>query len=286
MARTTTKTKDESAEVEIMRLNTHTINFRVLGVTPLILNRMSEKAKRELLYPSRKKNAAERETSLKHEPLEEYRASPYRNRDPKEPTLLHLPSGMFKRALGTASLDIPGAFKSQIGRLCSIVSTQVNLFGKPVLKADVVRTAGMAKTPDIRFRACLPEWCCTVQVRYVDRLSPQSVVNLFAASGITVGIGDNRVEKGAGDFGQFDLVSENDEDWNRVATQGRDVQLLGLESPEFYDLESEDLVSWFYAELDRRRKLPTKASEPRKGKKNGGHPATIAEEHHDDRAQQ
>jgi hypothetical protein len=285
MARTTTKQKDESAEVEIMRLTTNTINFRVLGVTPLILNRMSEKAKRELLYPSRKKNQAEREVTLKHDPLAEYRASPYRN--PREPTLLHLPSGMFKRALGTAALDIPGAFKAQIGRLCSIVSTQVNLYGKPVLKADVVRTAGAAKTPDIRFRACLPEWCCTVQIRYVDRLSPQSVINLMAASGVTVGVGDFRVEKGAADYGQFDLVSEDNADWLRIVkTQGRKVQELALQSPEYFDIESEDLVVWFYQEFDRRRKLPTKASAPRKGKKNGGHPATIATEQGDGTAHQ
>jgi hypothetical protein len=272
MARTTTKDKDESAEVNILRLTTHGITFRVLGTTPLILNRMSEKAKHELLYPSRKKNQAERETTLKHDPLEEYRTSPYRNRDGSEPALLHLPSGMFKRAMTTAALDIPGAYKSQIGRLCSITSTQINLFGKPVLKSDVVRTAGMAKTPDIRFRACLPEWACEVAIRYVIPLiSPASVVNLMAAAGVTVGIGDNRVEKGANDFGQFDLVGDDDETWNRIVeTQGRDVQLLGLQSPEYYDIESEDLVTWFYEEFDRRRKMPSEPTVSKRARKQNG----------------
>lgn len=259
MARTKASTKeDDSGTVEILQLQAGTIEFCILGKTPLILNRMSAKVQKDLLYPSPKKNEAERAATMKHDPLAEYRATPYLNRDPKEPTLFHLPTGMFKQAMRTAALDIPGAFKSQIGRLVSMSTTQVNLYGKPTMRSDVVRLAGLNKTPDIRFRACLPEWACKFTLRYVqNRIKPPSLVNLLAFAGIACGVGDNRVEKGANDYGQFEIVGTDDPDWQRIVkTQARKVQELALESPEYYDIETEDLVSWFYEEVRRRRDMP------------------------------
>jgi hypothetical protein len=253
-----------SDTVEISAILTQSITFNILGLTPLILNRQSEKAKRQLLLPALPTNKAQRTQTLKHDPIEEFRASPYiSKRDPTAPTWLHLPSGMFKKCIAQAALDIPGASKAQIGRLVSLQSTVIHVWGIPHMKADMVRQAGIAKTPDVRFRACLPEWATTVTYTYIPSIiSPNSIANLVMAAGVICGIGDYRVEKGAGDFGQFRIATDDDDDWHRiVATGGRAVQQAALETPIFYDEDTQELMEWFDAEIDRRRRTPEIALE-------------------------
>jgi hypothetical protein len=227
----------------------------LLGQTPLIFNRQSEKARRGLLYPSGPKTKGEKATTLKHEPLEEFRDSPYVNRDETEQTLFHFPSGAFKKAIASAAVDMPGIAKAQVNRLCSIASTQINIFGKPYLKADMVRQAGMSRTPDVRFRCCLKQWACSLDVTFMASLiSGEELSMLVGAAGLIIGVGDYRVEKGAGDFGQFRVVDRQDKRWlNIIATQGRAVQVATMKDVVYYDDETEDLVEWFYTESARRR---------------------------------
>lgn len=253
------KRNDTDMHVEIMEIETRTITFNILGKTPLILNRQSEKAKRQLMMPSLPQNKAQRTQTLKHNPYEEFRASPYiSRRDPESPTWLHLPGGMFKKCIAQAALDIPGASKAQIGRLVSLGSTVIHLWGIPYMKADMVRQAGISKTPDVRFRACLPAWATTVTYTYIPSIiSPVSLANLVSAAGVICAIGDYRVEKGAGDFGQFCIVPEGDPEWREIVENcGREVQKTAWEHPQFYDDDTRDLVEWFDAELERRRRTP------------------------------
>jgi hypothetical protein len=250
--------KKSDATIDVMELNMGTIAFRIRGTTPLIFNRMSQKGIQDLVLPPRKKNQAEKASTLKHNPLEEFRASPYMNRDPERPALFHLPAGMFKGALSSAAKDIPGATKAQIGRLCSVTSTQIDCYGTPMIKADVVRMADINRTPDVRFRCVLPEWACEVTIRHVRNLvSANAIANLLAAAGVIIGVGDYRSEKGKGDHGQFALVDADDADWHRIVTeQGRSAQLAGMDSPEYFDLETKEIVEWFYTEVERRGNLP------------------------------
>ena len=59
---------------DILKVTTGSFECCIVGTSPLVLNRMSEKAKHELLMPKGRKNATERATSLKHVPVDEYRA--------------------------------------------------------------------------------------------------------------------------------------------------------------------------------------------------------------------
>lgn len=226
----------------------------VLGTSPLILNRMSEKAKRELLMPKGRKNAVERATTLKHQPVDEYRASAYRIADEQAPTLLAILSTAFKGALRTAALDMPGAKKAQIGRLTYIAWDYVGIFGVPKLFMSVTRSADMNKTPDVRTRAIVPEWACRVTVTYVQPLiRAQAVANLLAAAGLTIGVGDWRPEKGAGSYGQFKIVSADDPDFVRILKDGRKAQEAAMDTPVCYDSETAELLSWFDDERAKRQ---------------------------------
>lgn len=248
------KRKQDAAEVEVLRVDTITMQVCVVGTTPLLCNSMSAKVQQELLLPAKKKNRAEKETTLKHNPPEEYRSSIYRSNDPESGTLLVFPGGGMKKAIAQAAVDIPGAAKAQIGRLCHVQEINIPVFGLPQLHMSVVRQAGMTKTPDVRTRAIVPEWAATFGVTFVrPNLTEQSVANLIAAAGLIVGIGDGRPEKGALNFGQFQLVDANDPDFQRIVKSGgRAAQEAAMEHPTCFDAESESLLSWWEAESKRR----------------------------------
>src|SRR4051812_42517339 len=110
-------TKADSGEIQIIEMDEGVMTFNVIGTTPLILNRMSQKVWQELLAPKGKKTATEKASSLKHDPIKEFRDSPYRMLNENSPTILAGLATWFKGAMGTAALDTPGAKKAQIGRL-------------------------------------------------------------------------------------------------------------------------------------------------------------------------
>jgi hypothetical protein len=246
---------EKETEITVMEVQKGIIDFCVIGSTPIILNRVSEKAARELLLPrGRKKTDADKAASLKHDPLEEYRASPYKSNDPKSPTLLLVPSTSFKGALRSAALDIPGASKAQIGRLAYVPGSYISLYGVPQLFMAITRNSDPNRTPDVRTRAIVPQWACRVTMEFIKpMLREQTLSNLFAAAGLMRGIGDFRPEKGAGDYGQFRLVSKDDADFLRIIkTGGRVAQQKAMDEPQPYDEESADLLSWFEVESKRR----------------------------------
>lgn len=246
-------TTKEAGEIMIARVEQTELMFYIRGTAPLICNRMSEKAQRELLFPSPRKTTADKAINLKHDPLAEYQASPYRNLAADAPTRLQLLSSMFKGAMRTAALDLPGAKKSQIGRLLYVVGDRVDLYGRPELMMSVTRSADINRTPDIRSRAILREWACKITVRFTTPiLRDVAVANLLVAAGIQAGVGDYRVEKGAGSYGTFEPVAADDADWHRIAKIGRKEQDAALAKPDFYDDETASLYTWFESELPRR----------------------------------
>lgn len=247
--------KKEAGEIDVPALSQSRMRVAVLGKTPLILNRLSEKAKHELLFPKPRKNAAEKASSLKHNPLEEFRSSPHTIRDDSAPSLLAMPSTAFKGALRSAALDVPGAAKSQIGRLTYVEGEYVPIFGIPKVLMSVVRSADMNKTPDVRSRVIVPRWAAVFDVCYVSSIiKPTAVMNLLASGGLTIGVGDWRPEKGSGTYGQFVLLSDAEDKVFRdiVATGGRAAQQAAMDDPEAYDADTEELLAWFDVELKRR----------------------------------
>jgi len=246
--------KDDGNEVFITKVDQGVADFCIVGTAPLICNRMSSKVMQELLLPRGRKTAAEKAGSLKHEPLIEYRNSPYTSLDDTNPTRIQLLASMFKGAMKTAALDIPGAKKAQIGRLTYVESDRVNVYGVPQIFMSVTRSADMNRTPDVRTRAILPEWALRISIRFAQPIIKlQSVANLLAAGGITSGVGDWRVEKGSGGYGTYRIVSDDDPDFVRiVATGGRQAQDEALATPTAYDDETEELLSWYDVEAKRR----------------------------------
>lgn len=257
------KQQDQDKSIEILEIEMATVEFCILGRTPLIMNRLSEKARQELLFPGERRNKAELEASLKHDPIYEFRSSVYRSRD-GGPTRLHLPSGAFKKAMATAALDIPGATKAQMGRLTDVEGIDVAIYGIPQVFTRPVRQAGINRTPDIRTRAIIENWAARLAIQFArPQLTEKKVANLVGAAGMIVGVGDWRPEKGAGSYGKFACVSLDNVEFNRVIkTGGLKQQDKALAEPAYADYETEELLTWFLAEADRReRHIPSSVDE-------------------------
>lgn len=246
--------KAEVGEIVVSEVKKSTVILNVVGTTPLICNRLSEKARRELLLPAPKKNAAAKQSALKHDPIAEFRASPYMLPDEDAPTLLAVMSSAFKGAMSTAALDLPGTNKTQVGRLVYVEGDYVPVYGIPQLLLSVVRCADPNRTPDIRSRAIIPKWACQIEISFVTPLlKVQSVVNLLAAGGVTAGIGDWRPEKGKGNYGQFRIANDDDPELLEILeTGGRKAQMEAMAKPVPYDAETEALLEWFVDEYRER----------------------------------
>jgi hypothetical protein len=272
------KPVEKSVEIQVEALKVGEATFAILGVSPLVFNSVSLKSRQELLFPRGRLTEAQKAMSLKHDPMEEYRASVYRRHTAeKGPTRLLFPCAALKGAMGTAALDMPTVAKTKIERLTWVVGHRCDVWGVPQLWMDVVRNADQARTPDIRTRAIVPEWAAIITVRFVEpMLSAQIVSRLLSWSGMTIGIGDARQEKGARSNGQFVIVEKTDPDFKRVcATGGAKVQDKALESPEFYDADTEELFSWFTAEYARRAQ-DRRGTSRRRSRKGDGDDAAIA----------
>lgn len=233
----------EAGPMVVPEVKQGTCRFHLVGETPLVYNAVSEKARRELLLP-RRKTKADRAASYKHDPRSEFRSSVYTSDD--GPSRLVLPSTMFKAALRDVAKDLPGMAKSEVGRMTYVVGDTVPLYGVPKLKMDVVRNSDMNRTPDIRTRAIIPEWCVSIDVKYmIPFLNPQAITNLLSAAGVMRGVGDWRVEKGSGNFGSFRIANKDDVDFARISKLGRKVQEAALKDAEPYDTQSRELLAYW-----------------------------------------
>ena len=200
--------------MEIHALKQGRIKLRMIGQTPMYFNSMGAKAWRDLLVGGGKKT--------------------------------------------TAALETEGIKKTSVQRLIFLPESQIQVWGKPYLKMDIVRSADMNKTPDVRTRAYLPNWCAEVDIKFVTpTLSAFSIVSLLQNAGTIVGIGDFRQEKGRGSYGTFSVASSEDmgdqqEIWDDITQEAREVQELAMEHPECADDQTRELMQFIQEERLRR----------------------------------
>jgi len=244
-----------SATMEIHALKQGRIKLRMIGQTPMYFNSMGAKAWRDLLVGGGKKTAAEKK-NIKHNPEQEFRDSVYKKSTGD--THLCFPAAGVKGAMATAAIETDGIKKTNVQRLIFLPESQIQIWGKPYLKMDIVRSADMNKTPDVRTRAYLPNWCAEVDIKFVTpTLSAFSIVSLLQNAGTIIGIGDFRQEKGRGSYGTFSVASSEDmgdqqEIWDDITQEAREVQELAMEHPECADDQTRELMQFIQEERLRR----------------------------------
>lgn len=191
---------DTAAVIQIDKIAAETLRVPILGTTPLIVHRFSEKAKRQMLDAMQGRKSPKQPK----DPQAEYEAAFYRFADGGS----GIPVIAFKAA------TVGGArFYSQVtmtalkqflfmrGEFGIDGQQLARIEGEARMREDVVRVNRGGS--DLRYRPEYPEWRTLLTVTYVtSALTRNSVLSLIDAGGMGVGVGEWRVEKD-GDFGTY-----------------------------------------------------------------------------------
>lgn len=191
-----------AAAIEISKIGTETLLVPIVGTSPLVMHRFSEKAKRQMLDAMQGRKSPK----MPKDPQAEYEAAAYRMDDGS----FGFPAIAFKAATVSAArffdksvtmvslrqtLFFGGELSKAEGQL------MVRIDSEPIMREDVVRV-GNGGT-DLRYRPQFTDWTTTLEVTYVkSMLTRASVLSLIEAGGLGVGVGEWRPEK-KGDFGTF-----------------------------------------------------------------------------------
>lgn len=193
--------------IEIRHVDTETILVPIVGISPLIVHRFSEKAKRQMLDNMQGRKSPK---EIK-DPQAEYEAAFYRLEDGTP----GFPSLAFKAATVGGARFYSGVTMTALKQYLFFTGDPGNdgramtrIIGEPKLREDVV-TVGRNGS-DLRYRPEFKEWSAVLAVRYVtSALTQGSVLSLIDAGGMGVGVGEWRPEKN-GDFGQYAIDTSKD----------------------------------------------------------------------------
>ena len=214
--------KQNEAVVEIKALDIRTTTVRIVGDSPLIMHKRSEKAKREMLGTmTNKEIKAKGKARPPKNPVEEFITSMYwMEGEPTEKT----EEGFDEAIANGAKFGFPATAIKQAtisaayrtGKTKDMASLRGAFFidGEgsemlvevkgctPTMREDMVRV-GMGK-PDIRYRGEFSGWYMDLSIRYdaEGMYTLEPIINLLNLGGFACGIGEWRPEKD-GQMGMF-----------------------------------------------------------------------------------
>lgn len=181
-----TQNANKQQHVDIPRIELGHFHITLIGDSPLICHRWSEKAKKEMLDKQMKK--AKQAKQAKN-PEQEYKSSLY----PYPGGGYGFPSVAFKNAAvdacshieGITKVEARGAFHVNLG------SDLVKVEGKPGMREDMVKI-GMG-TADLRYRGEFKKWTVKLTIRHNKAvLTMEQITNLFNTGGFAIGVGEWR----------------------------------------------------------------------------------------------
>jgi len=197
----TMSTAPEPVEVKGVALGT--VIVPIIGTSPLIMHRWSEKAKRLLLDRAQGRKAPKEPK----DPHQEYMAALYELSDGR----YGFPSVAFKSAtVGAARFfgkDLTMTMLRQSifvdGELGVDSQKLVEIFGDQRMREDVVRLPNNGT--EMRYRPEFVEWSANLRVSFAkNMLTLDTLLSLIQGAGFGVGVGEWRPEK-RGDFGTFTI---------------------------------------------------------------------------------
>src|SRR5262245_23194230 len=180
--------QDAPEQIQISKIATETNRVPLIGKTPLIVHRFSEKAKKQMLDAMQ----GVKTPKTPKDPEAEYEAAFYRLADgsPGFPVL-----GLKSATVGAArfygkevTMTALRQFLFFHGEVGSDGSGLVRIIGDAEMREDVVR---LGKGTDLRYRPQFMPWKTEVDVTYItSALTRDSVLGLIDAGGFGVGIGE------------------------------------------------------------------------------------------------
>lgn len=207
--------KEEIIELKTIEKKATTIT--IVGDTPLLMRKFSEKAKQQLLDLQTKKAKA---TKTAREPwadmidglnwltpMPEDKTEQGFNKAINEGARFGFPSvGLKQAAISAAYRAGLSKNKVELQGLFHIDDEFIEIKGIPEMRQDYVKIPKTGAA-DLAFRGEFKQWESTFTITYIDGIySLEQILNFINLGGFTVGIGEWRPEKG-GNFGRFHIKS-------------------------------------------------------------------------------
>lgn len=182
----------------------------IVGTSPLIVHKFSEKAKKAIEDKQGQKAKGGKE---KRDPKSEYLAAMYvmpgTGKPGEKKTKYGVPAAGLKRAAVSACRFVDGMQMTVVRGAFHVLEDAAGLVQihhdkkSPYMREDTVRLSGPGNALDLRYRPCFNEWGLIARIRYnATVISPEQIVNLFSNAGFGVGLCEWRAEKDGG-YGQF-----------------------------------------------------------------------------------
>jgi hypothetical protein len=187
--------------IEVPRINIQEMELILIGDSPLICHRWSEKAKQQMLDKQMKRAT---EGKAAKDPQKDYEDSLYHHPDGG----YGFPCIAFKNAGVSACRFTDGLKMTEARGAFHVMGEMVQIEGTPSMREDTVKIA--MGTADIRYRAEFKTWRVRLRIRYnVAVFSASQICNLFNLAGFGVGIGEWRPERD-GSYGCFHVAEQEE----------------------------------------------------------------------------
>jgi len=188
---------------ELQKIDVREVVVSVKGISPLIMHRWDDKAKKKMLDKQMKKTVKKEAK----DPEQQFKSSVYWLG--KEQA--GFPADAFKKAmvrgakqLGLTMTDMRTGFFVHGEYVEGEDRELIPINGDVSKREDMVRISG--GTSDIRYRGQISNWSAEIKISYnAGIISFDHIVNMLEAAGYGVGVGEWRPERD-GTFGRFQVV--------------------------------------------------------------------------------
>jgi hypothetical protein len=198
-AKTITEEKSKEKKVPMDPLLIATMKVKIVGITPLLLNRLSDKEKQSMLDKQMGKGS---EKNKIRDPKQEVEDKIHKLSGDK----VGIPIVSLKKSMVEAApyLDVD---KKLIRGSLFILPEENNLipisYKKMVVNEAITRDSGINRTPRTTFRPEFRDWSCEFTVKYnAKQITPEQILGLLKLSGFHIGVGSWRPQCD-GTYGQF-----------------------------------------------------------------------------------
>lgn len=210
-------TVKKEEKIELKNVVVKSMQITIVGDSPLLMRRFSEKAKQQLLDIQTKKAKTTKEIRDPWAdmidglnwltPMPENKTEELFNEALANGAKFGFPAvGLKQSAISAAYRAGLSKNKVELQGLFHIPDEFIVIEGVPEMREDYVKIPKTGAA-DLAFRGEFKQWKSTFTINYIDGIySIEQIINFINLGGFTVGIGEWRPEKG-GSFGRFHVAS-------------------------------------------------------------------------------
>lgn len=206
----------EQKLVLLQSMKIETMKLKLIGDSPLVINRFSEKAQTEIETKQAGKAKPKTGGRAKREPKKEYQAAKWLDVKKKD----CLPALYFKMSFVAAAARfyherqrplLYGSLWVKGNTITPDGEDAVKLkFKKVEMCTKHVRLQGVGRPLDLRYRPMYHDWSCDLVIDYdASVLTREAVAEFVARAGFSVGLCEWRAEKG-GPWGRFRIATKGE----------------------------------------------------------------------------